>query len=356
MSPKKRDWLIDESQMDHIQIKIVNAKSDIPLIVRGCAGSGKSVIALWKAKDIQRKNSGSYLFVTFTRTLTGYLSDGIKAIGLEGRHVCSLNRCFSWKKVGDKYQMLGWRLPDYDFIIVDEAQDISEEALIEMQKHAKVLLLYGDSGQQIYRNKHALTMEEIKKVTNYEMMDLIFNYRLPVPIASFVDSVMGSGAKLATHCRNTEGEKPYVINAGSIGTQTDKLISIVKTKGLSDVGIFVAKSDMVPAVHDLLEARNFQHLVLVRESEGIFANENQQPVLMTFHRSKGLQFESVFIVGYSDELLLNDFWVNPLYVAMTRSYNSLYILHDDSADELLSRVAENQYLKDLPDNEFDFEI
>ena len=32
MSPKKRDWLIDESQMDHIQIKIVNAKADIPLI------------------------------------------------------------------------------------------------------------------------------------------------------------------------------------------------------------------------------------------------------------------------------------------------------------------------------------
>ncbi len=357
MSPKKRDWLIDESQMDHIQIKIVNAKADIPLIVRGCAGSGKSVIALWKARDIQRKNSGSYLFVTFTKTLTGYLSDGIKAIGLDGEHVCSLNKCFSWKKVGPrKFQMLGWKLPDYDFIIVDEAQDISEEALIEMQKHAKVLLLYGDSGQQIYKNRHALTMEEIKRATNYEMMELLFNYRLPVPIASFVDSVMNAGAKLKSHCMNKDGQKPYVLNAGSIEAQVDKLISVIKTKGLSDVGIFVAKSDMISEVHNLLEAREFQHVVIVGDSEGFFANENQQPVLMTFHRSKGLQFESVFIVGYSDEYLLDDFWVNPLYVAITRSYNSLYILHDDSAHELLSRVTEEQYLEDLSDNEFDFEI
>lgn len=352
MSSKKRDWLIDESQMDHIQIKIVNAKSDLPLIVTGCAGSGKSVIALWKAKDIQRKNSGSYLFVTYTRALTSYLSDGIKAIGLDGGHVCSLNRCFNWRNE----KITGWRLPNYDFIIVDEAQDINEEKLQLMRQHAKVLLLYGDSGQQLYKKQLSLTMEEIKRITNYEMMELPFNYRLPESVAIFVDSAMNASVGLRAHCMNKGGQKPYVINAGPLESQVDQLISIIKTKGLTDVGIFVARKVTRAKVHELLEINGFQHLNLKDDSEGVFAEENQKPILTSFHSSKGLQFESVFILDYCDEFLSNKFWINPLYVAMTRTYNSLFILHDDNAAELLSRVPGDQYLDNLSDNDFDFEI
>ena len=155
---------------------------------------------------------------------------------------------------------------------------------------------------------------------------------------------------------NKGGQKPYVINAGPLESQVDQLISIIKTKGLTDVGIFVARKVTRAKVHELLEINGFQHLNLKDDSEGVFAEENQKPILTSFHSSKGLQFESVFILDYCDEFLSNKFWINPLYVAMTRTYNSLFILHDDNAAELLSRVPGDQYLDNLSDNDFDFEI
>ena len=69
----KRSFFIKESELDDFQVRLIQSRVDIPLIVKGCAGSGKSIIALWKAKQIQEAKIGSYLFITFTKTLKQYM-------------------------------------------------------------------------------------------------------------------------------------------------------------------------------------------------------------------------------------------------------------------------------------------
>ena len=65
---------------------------------------------------------------------------------------------------------------------------------------------------------------------------------------------------------------------------------------------------------------------------------------MTYHSSKGLQFENVFIPectadGPDDR--------NPLYVAITRTYKSLYIMHSGNLSSFFDAVPTNLYDESL---------
>lgn len=51
----KKDWMIKESELDDDQIRVLTATLDKSCIVSGCAGSGKSVLALIKAQRIQKE-------------------------------------------------------------------------------------------------------------------------------------------------------------------------------------------------------------------------------------------------------------------------------------------------------------
>ncbi len=50
----KKDWMIKESELDDDQIKVLMETLDKSCIVAGCAGSGKSVLALIKAQRVQK--------------------------------------------------------------------------------------------------------------------------------------------------------------------------------------------------------------------------------------------------------------------------------------------------------------
>jgi superfamily I DNA/RNA helicase len=81
-----------------------------------------------------------------------------------------------------------------------------------------------------------------------------------------------------------------------------------------------------------VEAKFGQHMDLD------FTSDN--PKLMTYHSSKGLQFENVFLPDCTVE---DDDNRNPLYVAVTRTYQSLYILHSGNLSSLFDDVPRDLY-------------
>ena len=136
----KRSFYVKDSELDDYQVKVINKKTDNSYIVKGCAGSGKSILALWKAKQIQDEHKGTYLYIVFTKALMQYMADGISQVGIPQRNV---DYHWHWQnKAG---------CPSADYIIVDEAQDFSKEDIeLFRSKARKALLLYGDSAQQLY--------------------------------------------------------------------------------------------------------------------------------------------------------------------------------------------------------------
>ena len=78
----KKDWMIKESELDEDQIQVLMATLDKSCIVSGCAGSGKSVLALIKAQRIQKEKGKDYQIIVFTKALCNYMNSGKKELGL----------------------------------------------------------------------------------------------------------------------------------------------------------------------------------------------------------------------------------------------------------------------------------
>lgn len=342
----KRSFYIKDSELDDYQVKVINKRTDNSFIVKGCAGSGKSILALWKAKDIQNKKSGTYQFIVFTKALMQYMSDGVHQVGINANNV---NYHWYWvNKLG---------APSSDYIIVDEAQDFSKEDIqLFKSKANKALLLYGDSAQQLYKfisNKTTVSMEEIAVITDFQTEQLVFNHRLPQKIAQVAEYISGVKDDLVGRCKNEGIEKPKILQYANINSQFDAIAEIIRNRNFEDVGIlfrhnedvknaynyFIAKGLNVEAKYDNKENYHNSKMTLNFNSDN--------PKLLTYHSAKGLQFEAVFLpeCTFSD----NDDR-NPLYVAITRTYQSLYIMHSGNLSSFFDVIPIHLYDQNSTNN------
>lgn len=328
----KRSFYVKDSELDDYQVKVINKKTDNSYIVKGCAGSGKSILALWKAKQIQDEHRGSYMYIVFTKALMQYMADGIKEVGISQRNVD-----YHWHWVNRA------GCPSADYIIVDEAQDFSKEDIeLFKSKARKALLLYGDSAQQLYtfiQDKKTVSMEDIQYFTKFPVEQLVFNHRLPKKIARVAQYINSENDELEERCTVEGTEKPKILEYPTVEKQYDAIIELIQNKHMEDVGILFRQNDEVGEAYNYfqehglnVEAKFGKHMDLD------FTSDN--PKLMTYHSSKGLQFENVFLPDCTVE---DDDNRNPLYVAVTRTYQSLYILHSGNLSSLFDDVPRDLY-------------
>ena len=75
------EFFIDYSSLDDFQRQLIDRKNNKSMVVSGSAGSGKSLIALHKAKQIAALGE-SYTIIVYTKSLRKYFEDGLKKLGL----------------------------------------------------------------------------------------------------------------------------------------------------------------------------------------------------------------------------------------------------------------------------------
>ena len=345
----KRSFYVKDSELDDYQVKVINKKTDNSYIVKGCAGSGKSILALWKAKQIQEQNKGSYLYVVYTKALKRYMSDGIKQVGLRESNVANFDACFNYgRNDNGELERGSWKKGTYDYIIVDEAQDFSREDIeLLRSKTRKALLVYGDTAQQLYKflkDKQTVSMEDIQWFTKFPVEQLVFNHRLPKKVARVAQYLNSESDELEERCTEEGTEKPKILSYPSKKAQYAAIASLIKNKGMEDVGILFRRNEDVDEAYDYfteagieVEAKSYKH-----KDELDFTSDN--PKLMTYHSSKGLQFENVFVPECTAEGEENR---NPLYVAITRTYRSLYIMHSGNLSSFFDDVPTDLYDQSL---------
>jgi superfamily I DNA/RNA helicase len=337
----RRQFYIKETELDDFQHNLVNRKLDASMVVSGCAGSGKSVIALHKAKAVQEAGKGTYKFIVFTKALDRYMSDGIATLGLNAANFTYYE---DWKNKGR---------PLADFMIVDEAQDFSEEEINGLKGAKLACFFFGDSSQSIYNGiggKKTLLMPEIVGITKFEFKTLEFNYRLPKKIARLAAQigVGGDMAELEGRCREEGTELPHVDRYPTREAELDAICAIIEARHFEDIGILFPTNNDVRVAYQYLrnKGKNVEAKYEVkpnwRESrlDLDFSANNTNPKLMTYHSAKGLQFEAVFLPDCHCARP-ND--RSPLYVAMTRSYQSLYIMHTAQLSPFFDCVSKTLY-------------
>jgi superfamily I DNA/RNA helicase len=349
----KEKWLIDLSEMDEFQRQILDLSIEDSFLIKGCAGSGKTILALRRAHDIKirsiaEKKTVSFTLLVYTKALRSFIKSGVIELDLD------LNQVVHFAL---------WDESAVDYIVVDEVQDFDIEKIDAVKNAAmRSMMLYGDSQQQVYKGK--MTTDEIVGHLGLEQKELLKNYRLPKAIASFALH-LGSDPDLEKKCVKDGKDKPRIIKFDSWQQELDFIMSEIRTRNFTDVAILLPYNNNnatvnpyrnrnqhrnVEAVRDYFDSKGFIHEYKMRDDE-LFDHwdldfDSELPKVLTCHSAKGLQFETVFIpfcdYPFHDEWFIEHFQ-KPLYVGLTRSYKHLYLTHTNSISPFFRKIPPYKY-------------
>lgn len=343
----KKDWMIIESELDEDQIKVLMATNDKSCLVSGCAGSGKSVLALIKAQRIQKEKGNNYQIIVYTKALCNYMNAGRETLGLHN----------------DFYYHWQWEnrlgCPSSDYVIVDEIQDFTREEIQEfINATNKNFFFFGDTAQSIYQGlKKTMPVNGINRLFSYENEPKNFalyrNYRLPIPaerVAQYIGLDLDAFDEKTY--KSEETAIPKFICYNSFNDQIKAIAKIIQRGTLSDVGILLPHNEDVREVSTLLNSLGLNHEAKYKDEEDWHNSVNNldfttsNPKVMTYHSAKGLQFEAVFLPGISPLSDDSDRKISEqkaLYVAMTRTYRYLYVMYSGFLPAPLNKVPSNLY-------------
>lgn len=378
----RKEWFVDEGLMDKIEREVLYATlENKSIVVSGSAGSGKSLIAVTIAKRIEEKGLGERRIVVYTKALEEYIREGIRTLNFN----CHLTHHDPWKwrsvekwdSNGNRYSEKELYCPHADYFVVDEIQDFSiEDIQLFIESTDKFCCFFGDMAQSVYQ-KGKITMKQvldsIPSSMNPKEYTLYYNYRLPIGIAKVAQYV---GINLESFeegkYKSKETTIPRIIKEDNNDNQIKIIADYCKEHINSETAILVPyKLDVINVCTKLKEfgvncemkydvpdpfkeaAKIGKKIIGVpdeqyRSVDTLDFSTNNVKVL-TYHSSKGLQFQTVFLPWINQNPQFAGEMRTPLYVAMTRTYRDLFILHQGCLPYPLSSIPKELYRTTMTD-------
>lgn len=329
------DFYIDYGKLDQLQRKYVDKKVDRSMVICGAAGSGKSLIALHKAKQVAQL--GSYAIVVYTKTLRQYFEDGLKSLGLR-----NVYHYYHWKKARENDQFRHVK-----YLIVDECQDFTREEIEDLKKSADICFFFGDSAQSIMSFRGSVQpVQRTALDMGVTMLPLQNNYRLTQENGRLAEHIL-PGEDIVDNCQRN-GVKPQIIKASSFDGQLDAIIRLIQNKSLTSVGILMRFNTKEKAFsrmnNEKLSVEYVKDYFLKKGVACEFKYDDLQstemdlnfhsttPKIMTWWCAKGLQFKDVFLLNCNQLSLPSEISENrsAVYVAATRPSERLYLAYTGS--------------------------
>lgn len=336
-------WLIPENKLDEIQYKILNNDEE-KMCVSGGAGSGKTILAIYRLAKIIKENKGSYSFIVYTLALKEFIKTGIEEIESEYYSYDTLRNINIFHVNEVENLIRNNKFESVDYIIIDEVQDLKPEFIDSLKKYInKGLLVLGDDKQQLYSEQNNnQTINDIRKVMDIpNYYEIEKNYRVPKEIAKFAGKIINDSGELAERCVKDFGYKPKIIKKKNYKDQLDNIINIIEEEEIKDAAILVPYNTQVKKVKEYYDKQNKEVEVKYRlENENEKLNtldfSSELPKVMTYHSSKGLEFDYIFLpMSEENDRSENYDMKNALYVACTRAKKRLYIFYSYELNTLL---------------------
>lgn len=387
--------------LDRQQESIAKSLGPGHRILKGVAGSGKSLVATYRAQHLAKMNPNwRILVVCFNITLRGHLGASLNDAHLqpfktphgtgsiEVKHYHSLLKDLTGislpKKPSDPWddytKQMAQALKDYvdehddfikyDAIIVDEGQDFSEEMLASLLKilgDSESLLFCLDPAQNMFGRKRFSWKSVGLNVQGKKTTILSKSYRNTKPILELCTKFKGDEVEEENEdnqalipnisdCR--DGDKPKLIATAS---QADMLDYIAKdianhVKNGTPFNEFaiiimesVHKSKLAEIVVDGLRQRlvciGFNEAVVKPiikklEKTKIDLRHESIKVLMT-DSCKGLEFKVVYFVGLGAVTTETDELRKTAYVGMTRAKEYLNVLYSKNKTNVFLQELES---------------
>ena len=257
--------------------------------------------------------------------------------------------------------------PAYDFVIVDEAQDITVYHLRLLAavgaNRPNALFFAGDSGQRIFQQP--FSWKALGVSIQGRCKTLTVNYRTSHQIRRKADQLLGNDVSDADGNLEERGKTVSVFNGPMpeftcVDTPEEESafvgawIANLHRTGLSphEIGVFVRSDRELERAKSAVQAAGLPFLVLDEQVETV----STKVAVSTMHLAKGLEFKAVVVMACDDEVIpsqqriesitdtadLEDVYNTErhlLYVACTRARDQLLITSVSPCSEFLDDIA-----------------
>jgi superfamily I DNA/RNA helicase len=241
----------------------------------------------------------------------------------------------------------------YNHIIIDEGQDFSPmmiKSLVNAVHDGGSFTFFGDVAQQIYGSRLSWRDSGINtdKIWRFDV-----NYRNPATIIAFTNDIIKSEYwqrdtdMVEAAMQIAEGPKPILVKFKYAQHEMDWVIRRAISAGRTSSAVIICRNRaIIDKFRRMFRDKGYEVTEINKETTG-YAHA-KTIYLTTFHSSKGLEFDNVFIPFltegifpdkdtidkaisdkevYADEIKL-------LYVAATRSKYGLYMSYHDTLSPL----------------------
>ena len=365
-------WISNED-LDDVQREILEDGFGVQernCIVQGCAGCGKSCIAMNIFVQLCARGNRKPVIVTNQRALINAylrelrsLTDLAAADYVRAAHNGEPQGWFSKNTVINTFNRgieRGVFPKDATDLLVDEAQDFTLQEIQQMinyfGKGLKAVHFFGDDGQQIYEGiddgGHRVSMADLvavaKSVGGRDPFCRILydNYRLPPVIAEFVDQVEPY-SKLARKCHGLGTEQTRLLKYNTTQEALAAIAGVVRVRRASVSNYLAAVicqsrkqcEEIYGVLRDMKDIGNVRRVRGPLSDQWTTYNDPEGPktiediagvnvVVSTAFASKGLQYDDVVVVtndfnskGWSENVL------HQLHVALTRTQGGLLVCY-----------------------------
>ena len=330
------------------QLTILNAAYDKNMIVGGPPGTGKSVLAIYRAADLSNKRRKTLLLV-YNRPLKFYISTAVDSLHITTevstyhawlnemyKNVIQKNAPkwnFDWdfNAVCEDFKRLG---TIYDDIIIDEAQDFPIELIKALTYVGKHISCFMDVKQRIFSSRHASYADIATTLGIRTMYTLSDNFRNTEEIFNFAKLYNSEIDDDILTMRN--GEKPLFAKVNSLDQVYETIQNIVDNNPARTIGVFTnygKQEEVSDSIRKLVGSK-----VSVRAYDGNSANSNLWKInfdnngvfVLSTGTMKGLEFDVVVIPRVDGLKRKKDKELdsNTFYVAATRASEDLYCFYE----------------------------
>jgi superfamily I DNA/RNA helicase len=318
--------------------------------IDGFAGSGKSIVAAHLCKRIRTRNpSAKIAFITYTHALKDMLRVGLDALSADGVIVTTHTEL---KRSGTYY----------DIIVLDEVQDIPRNDIISIKKLCERLVVAGDVDQSIYPN--GISADELMQLLQPKKHRLSKIFRLTekarrIALAVLPNARVASGENASNRAEadfnriefsDEKNEALWVYEDASSRARAGYPSALLLTthKEIYRFAELVAEGLRLPSpprrkgLPQTYEDFNAfwkeegHPLRFLGGGSGRLIESDSEPIvyLMTYHSSKGLDFQNVYLPRALPGMNLDPSGAGGeemerrlMFVAVTRTRENLFVSH-----------------------------
>lgn len=373
--------------MDMQQELLARSMGEGHRIVRGVAGSGKTLILAFRAEQIARAASRPVLLLSYANGISGRLENAMQDRGVEDKVVTSTfhSWCLKMLRTYDLPQPSAKDIPDfseqlaasvqtvldaaerglipggqYDAVLIDEAHDFEPQWLALAAKmvnpDTKALMIVYDDAQAIYKGRKRPVWKQLGIEAAGRTTVLKVNYRNTAQILrfarKFAADVIGApglcagdeSAILMPEDGGREGVEPVVRQCVSHDGEAHAIAEWLlgrKAAGYQwgQMAVLYPRSFIGEKFTKILTKHGVP-VDFVKKNNNRVQTDRDAVRLLTMHNAKGLEFPCVAIGGLGELKKAEDIEddIRLTYVAITRATHEAFITYSNMS-ELVGRLV-----------------